>query len=76
VATRQRNQLQRAIDGINAAVVGVLGAPLYDPVRTNAIHFRVGIGLALAAFELIVYARLSPLIVVAMPLRQRWPPGA
>lgn len=63
---RQRDGVQRAMAGVNAAVVGVLVAALYDPVWTSAIHSRVDFGLALAAFGLLVYARLSPVLVVIL----------
>ena len=61
---RQRAGVQRAMAGINASVVGVLLAALYDPVWTSAIHSRLDFGLALAAFGLLVFARLSALWVV------------
>ncbi|WP_460552916.1 chromate efflux transporter [Comamonas piscis] len=61
---RQRAGVQRAMAGINASVVGVLLAALYDPVWTSAIHSRLDVALALAAFGLLVFARLSPLWVV------------
>lgn len=61
---RQRDSVQRAMGGINAAVVGVLAAALYDPVWTNAIQSKADFGLALAAFGLLVYGRVSPLLVV------------
>lgn len=35
---RQRDGVQRAMGGINAAVVGAFGAALYDPVWTSAIR--------------------------------------
>ncbi|MFN9043174.1 MAG: chromate efflux transporter [Betaproteobacteria bacterium] len=71
-AMRQRDGVQRAMGGINAAVVGVLGAALYDPVWTSAIHSRADFGLALAAFGLLVYAKVSPLIVVALSALAGW----
>lgn len=61
---RRSPTAQHAMAGANAAVVGVLGAALYDPVWTGAIHSRADFGLALAAFGLLVYARVSPLWVV------------
>jgi chromate transporter len=61
---RQRAGVQRVMAGINASVVGVLLAALYDPVWTSAIHSRLDFGLALAAFGLLVFARLSALWVV------------
>lgn len=63
---RQREGVQRAMAGVNAAVVGVLLAALYDPVWTSAIHARADFGLALAAFGLLVWARMSPVLVVVL----------
>jgi chromate transporter len=71
-ALRRRAAVQRALGGINAAVVGVLGAALYDPVWTSAIHTRADFGLALAAFGLLVYARMPPLAVVALAAAGGW----
>jgi chromate transporter len=58
--------------GVNAGVVGILLSALYDPVWTSAIHSRTDFGLALAAFGLLVYARLSPIIVVALTAAGGW----
>jgi chromate transporter len=69
---RRRAAVQRALGGINAAVVGVLGAALYDPVWTSAIHGRADFGLALAAFGLLVYAKTPPLAVVALAAAGGW----
>ena len=63
---RQRGDVQRAMAGINAAVVGILGAALYDPVWTSAIQARSDFALALAAFGLLVYGRQSPVVVVLL----------
>ena len=71
-ALRQRDGVQRAMGGINAAVVGVLAAALYDPVWTSAIHGRLDFGLALAAFGLLVVAKLSPVWVVALAAAAGW----
>jgi len=71
-AMRQRDGVQRAMGGINAAVVGVLGAALYDPVWTSAIHSRADFGLALAAFGLLIYARISPVLVVVIAATAGW----
>lgn len=69
---RQREGFQRAMAGINAAVVGVLAAALYDPVWTSAIHSRADFGIALAAFGLLVYARFSPVLVVLLCAVAGW----
>jgi chromate transporter len=69
---RRSEAVQRAMAGANAAVVGVLGAALYDPVWTGAIHGRADFALALAAFGLLLYARLSPVWVVAAGALAGW----
>lgn len=69
---RQRDGVQRAMAGVNAAVVGVLVAALYDPVWTSAIHSSADFGLALAAFGLLVYGRVSPVLVVALAAIAGW----
>lgn len=69
---RQRTGMRRALAGINAAVVGVLGAALYDPVWTSAIHGRADFALALAAFGLLQFGRVSPVIVVPLAAAGAW----
>ena len=71
-ALRRRDGVQRAMAGINAAVVGVLGAALYDPVWTSAIASRFDFGLALAAFGLLVVGRVSPVLVVGFAALAGW----
>ncbi|MBT2324842.1 chromate efflux transporter [Variovorax paradoxus] len=71
-ALRQRDAIQSAMAGINAGVVGILLSALYDPVWTSAIHSRSDFGLALAAFGLLVHARLSPVVVVALAAIAGW----
>ena len=63
---RQRDGIQRVMAGVNAAVVGILGAALYDPVWTSAIHSTADVALALAAYGLLVFGRVSPVVVVAL----------
>ena len=63
---RQRDGIQRVMAGVNAAVVGILGAALYDPVWTSAIHSTADVGLALVAYGLLVFGRVSPVVVVAL----------
>lgn len=69
---RQRDNVQRAMAGVNAAVVGVLAAALYDPAWTSAIHSRSDFGLALAAFGLLVFGRVSPIFVVLLAALAGW----
>ena len=63
---RARASFQAALRGINAAVVGLLLAALYDPVWTSAVKSRADFGLALVAFGLLMFWRLPPWLVVAL----------
>jgi chromate transporter len=57
--------VRRALSGVNAAVVGLLLAALWDPVIVSAIHDWRGAALALAALVALMLLRLPPWIVVA-----------
>jgi len=61
---RSRDGVQSAMAGINAGVVGILAAALVDPVFTGSVHSLADFGLALVAFALLAYARVSPVLVV------------
>lgn len=61
---RRHQSAQAALRGINAAVVGLLLAALYDPVWTSAIKGHADFGLALVAFALLMFWRLPPWLVV------------
>jgi chromate transporter len=61
---RFRAGFQAALRGINAAVVGLLVAALYDPVWTSAIEGPADFGLALVAFGLLMFWRVAPWLVV------------
>jgi len=71
-ALRRRPAIQSTMAGINAGVVGILLAALYDPVWTTAITSRNDFGLALAAFSLLVVFKVSPLRVVALAAAAGW----
>ncbi|WP_297580649.1 chromate efflux transporter [Devosia sp.] len=55
---------QAALAGTNAAVVGILGAALFDPVFTSAVVSQLDLALALAGFVALVAFRAPPWIVV------------
>lgn len=63
-ALRTRPLAQAAMRGANAAVVGILGAALYDPVWVNAVLGPVDFVLALAGFVALVAWKLPPWMVV------------
>lgn len=54
----------RVVAGVNAAVVGLLGAALYDPVWTSAIGSAADVAIALVGFALLASWRVSPILVV------------
>jgi chromate transporter len=64
-AFRRRAGAQAMMRGVNAAVVGLLGAALYDPVWTSAVHARGDFAVALVGFVLLTVWRMPPLVVVA-----------
>jgi chromate transporter len=65
-ALRERPGAQAAMRGTNAAVVGLLGAALYNPVWTSAVKSPVDFALAAVAFVLLIAWRAPPLLVVAI----------
>ena len=60
----QIDSFTQAIAGINAAVVGILGAALYDPIFVNAIKGPVDLSIGLIAFMLLAALRLSAIYIV------------
>ena len=62
----------KALMGINAAVVGLLLAALYDPVWTGAIGGPGDFALALAAFGLLAFCKVPPWAVVALTALGGW----
>jgi chromate transporter len=65
-ALRARPAFRAALRGINAAVVGLLLAALYDPVWTGGIHAPADFALALLAFGLLALWSAPPWLVVAL----------
>jgi len=63
---RRRARAQAMMRGVNAAVVGLLGAALYQPVWTSAVRTRGDFGIALAGFVLLTAWRAPPFLVVAL----------
>ena len=61
---RRHARMQAALSGIQAAVVGLLLAALYQPVWTSAIHQPKDFGLALVGFVALMFWRLPPWLVV------------
>lgn len=61
---RTKSGVQAALKGVNAAVVGILLAALYDPVFVSAIKGPADFAVAVIAFAMLVYFKLAPWIVV------------
>ncbi|MDN3439222.1 chromate efflux transporter [Planococcus sp. APC 3900] len=61
---RTKSGVQAALKGVNASVVGILLAALYDPVFTSGIRGPVDFAIAIIAFTMLVYFKLAPWIVV------------
>jgi chromate transporter len=61
---RRRASARALMAGVNAAVVGILAAALYNPVWTSAVKSPADFGLALLGFVLLTVWRAPPLIVV------------
>jgi chromate transporter len=65
-ALRGRATMRAAMRGVNAAVVGVLGAALYTPVWTSAVLRPVDFTIAIVGFILLVIWKAPPIVVVAL----------
>jgi chromate transporter len=59
-----RSHAISAVAGVNAAVVGLLAAALYDPLWTSAVLSPVDFAVVLIAFALLTATRVSVLIVI------------
>jgi len=65
-ALRRYPSAQSALAGVNAAVVGLLLAALYDPVWTAGIRNGTDFAIAAIAFVLLMLWRVPPWLVVAL----------
>jgi chromate transporter len=72
---RRFGAMRSALVGVNAAVVGLLLAALYDPVWTSAIRSPADFALALAAFALLVSWKIPPWVVVIASALGGWAIG-
>ena len=64
--------VRSALVGVNAAVVGLLLAALYQPVWTSAIKSPPDFGLGLAAFALLVFWKTPAWLVVLLAAVGGW----
>src|SRR5262249_31531110 len=63
---RRRSGAHALLAGINAAVVGILAAALYNPVWTNSVTSAGDALLALIGFTLLSAWRAPPLLIVVL----------
>ncbi|MGE0254012.1 MAG: chromate efflux transporter [Alphaproteobacteria bacterium] len=73
---RRRHGIRRALAGVNAAVVGLLLAALYDPIWTSTVHGPLDLAMALGALTLLAVARVPPWAVVVLCLAAGAAPAA
>ena len=71
-ALRHLRWVRKALLGVNAAVVGLLLAALYNPVWTSGILSPADFALALAAFTLLVFWTVPPWLVVLLSAAAGW----
>jgi chromate transporter len=57
---------QAIMRGVNAAVVGLLGAALYNPLWTSSVKSSADFSVVLIGFVLLIAWRAPPLVVVVL----------
>ena len=62
----RRPAARGALAGVNAAVVGLLGAALYDPIWRSAVVTGRDLAIALTGFLLLERWRVPPIVVVVL----------
>lgn len=62
----ERKIVSAMLAGINAAVVGLLAAALYNPVWVSSIDSVVDVVIALVAFVLLPWFKTPPLLIAAL----------
>jgi chromate transporter len=64
--------MRRAMAGVNAAVVGILLAALYDPVWTSTVHSVRDFALVIVALVLLGWWRFPSWAVVLVTAALAW----
>lgn len=65
-AIRRQEAAQASLRGVNAAVVGLLGAALYNPLWTGSVKSAVDFAIVLGGFVLLTAWRTPPVVVVIL----------
>jgi chromate transporter len=63
---RRRTGTQAVMRGINAGVVGLLGAALYEPIWTSSVQGPKDFAVVLVGFILLMAWKAPPVLVVAV----------
>ena len=61
-----------ALIGVNASVVGLLLATLYEPVWTGAISHPTDFAVVMVAFAALMFWKLPPWLVVSLCAAGGW----
>ena len=69
---RHEMRVQKALLGVNASVVGLLLAALYNPVWTSGILNPTDFALGVAAFGLLQFWKIAPWAVVGIGAAGGW----
>lgn len=69
---RHQSSVRDALAGVNATVVGLLLAALYNPVWTSAVHGPTDMAIALAGFGLLMVLNMPAWLVVAFLAAGSW----
>lgn len=66
---QDNSNLKKALHGVNACVVGILLAALYDPIWTTTVNSSIEFLIALGGFFMLTRFAISPIwVVILMPL--------
>ncbi|ANE47841.1 hypothetical protein SY83_17815 [Paenibacillus swuensis] len=63
---RTQPHVQKVLAGVNAGVVGLLLAALYDPIWTGTMHTPVHISIGMVLFGLLTFWKAPPWLVVLL----------
>lgn len=61
---RKNPKIRGALNGVNAAVVGILIAAFYQPIWTSSILSSIDFALAAALFSMLAFGKMPPWVIV------------
>jgi chromate transporter len=65
-ALRHRPTARAALQGINAAVTGILAAALVDPIWTSTVRTSTDFTIALLTFTALLWRRVPAWLIVVL----------